>query len=194
VTALRGIVAVRSHEGGNNVSVGNAVDSDSLVSSNPALSSVHSVTGICERSLEQFEAAMCDDLNGPRAAAALFHLVGAAEALPSRGDVSVIDAHAILEVIQKMDDVFGVLYEVPATYVRPTAGSDAAAGAGGFPSPADAPEVRREAEELAVARVRLKLSKQYQEADVLREKIIELGFGVRDVAGGFELFNLPTGA
>jgi cysteinyl-tRNA synthetase len=198
VAALCGIVSGRSEDirgfDAGTLAVDNPSDRD--VSAVPALSSVHSVADVCERCLDQFEAAMCDDLNGPRAVAALFQLVGAAEALSSRNGASVNDAQAILESTRKMDEVFGVLYEVPTSYVHFAAGAGAAgadvAGSEESTRPVAWPEVRREAEELAGARVRLKLLKQYQEADALRERIKALGFGVRDVADGFELFDLPT--
>jgi len=117
-------------------------------------------------SLAAFERALCDDLNTPKAVAALFKIVGAAEkcfkqelkdeqaqqqqqqqqeeeegreeggggrasapppAEPGRVvHMSSAVAQHVLSVVEQMDAVFGVLYEVPASYFN----AEAAAGGG----------------------------------------------------------------
>jgi cysteinyl-tRNA synthetase len=189
VAALRSIVSSSSsnaEEGRVAITTAGVSGDGREVGTSTVASPDHSIASLCERSMEQFEAAMCDDLNGPRASAALFQLIGAAESMGSQSTVHVNDAQIVLESIQRMDEVLGVLYEVPLSYVKSTEG----VALEGTPPPSQ--EAKREAEGLAAERVRLKALRQYEDADTLRERIKQLGFGVRDVAVGFELFELHT--
>ena len=58
--------------------------------------------------LEQFEAAMDDDLNTSKALAALFDLVKGGNTALSSSTITKGDAQAFREVIERMNSVFGV--------------------------------------------------------------------------------------
>ena len=68
-------------------------------------------------SIRDFEVALSDDLNTPKAVAALFKLVGAAEKALKGVEISTAAAQSVLGAIQRMDSVFGVLYKVPDSYI-----------------------------------------------------------------------------
>jgi len=133
---------------------------------------------LCEQCLVGFEAAMCDDLNAPRATAALFVLVGAAERAIRRGDCTMPHAAAALQIFNNMNEVLGVLYDVPKDY---------------FPEvQSQSVESMVPAEVVALAELRkeLKTQKDFAEADVARSRIAELGYKIVDGADSFVLTKL----
>jgi cysteinyl-tRNA synthetase len=148
---------------------------------------------------EAFDAAMCDDLNTPRASAALFGLVGAAEKALNAGLAgagAAADSASItaaISAIRRFDRVFGVLYDVPTGYFSATSSSSSTStssasrnGGGGGGGGGDVPA---QVMELAKQRAELKAAKKYAEADATRAQIAELGYTVKDKAGGqFDVF------
>ncbi len=108
--------------------------------------------------LDEFRAAMDDDLDTPRAVAQLFTLVRRANQLADAGDV---DAAAPL-----------------AAAVREIA------GAVGLELHAEVDEVPDEVLALAAARDRARAAKDWSEADRLRDEIQAAGFLVEDTADG----------
>lgn len=169
-------------------SSGNTVDQPSTATDDSIdATKKHEDTRILtSKCMQQFEAAMGDDLNAPKATAALFRLVGAAEALGRDRNASIASARLIHEAIVKMNEVLGILYEVPRGYITQEASGNELEqqhALGGHN--------RDEAVALAEERWRLKAAKQFAEADRVRDTLNELGFGVRDTAGGgFEVFDL----
>lgn len=176
-----------------------------------------------------FEAAMCDDLNTPRATAALFAIVSAAEkwlkreqnppaAAPSvhaqgdegggeekqqewvsggdgddEGRADVATAKSFLDAIHRMDQVFGVLYDVPTSYFKQPSTTDvvtgaatAVAGVGGVGGHGDqgAEAVPEQVLVLAAQRAELKAAKRFAEADALRSDVRALGFDIKDGKAG----------
>ena len=136
--------------------------------------------------LEAYTTAMNDDLNTPRAYAAMFALVKDAEGalkaarkaeVPLRGR----DAQAALDALYEMDQVFGVFYAPKAPWIdaapaaAPAAAADAAIDAGDLPD---------EVQELLVVRSDAKAQKDWAKADEARDRLKELGFAVKDVKGG----------
>jgi len=143
--------------------------------------------------LVSFDEAMCDDMNTPRASAALFGLVGGAEKALKKGLVSRSTASSVLLAIRKMDEIFGVLYQVPTAYFAAStngaASTSAAAGAGGSGALAAA-DVPESVALLVAQRSELKAQKKYAEADAVRAQISALGFTIKDGKGGVEVFRL----
>jgi cysteinyl-tRNA synthetase len=162
--------------------------------------------GVCLESVSAFEAALCDDMNTPKAAAALFKLVGGAEKALKRGSMTASMAGAALAVLRQMDLVLGVLYEVPVEYFNTQEdSSNSSDGAierlkklqeteGHCPDcscgKAASLDALVQVQELASRRAQLKQDKDYAGADRVREEISALGYGVKDSKEGFEVFLL----
>lgn len=150
------------------------------------------ITISVEKELRNFEAALQDDLSMPRAAASLFSVVKLAEAEFKRFKkeqndsdhhnksitITPLDLPGLLSVkdaIHQMDRVFGVFYEVPKEKRD------------------DGTEVEEDSEEdesipdevmkLVLSRTAAKEAKDWNQADLLRERITQLGFAVKDVKG-----------
>jgi cysteinyl-tRNA synthetase len=67
------------------------------------------VERVCERSLADFDAALCDDLNTAEALAAVHGLVSEGNALLAAGSVTREGVSRFRETLSSMDSVFGVL-------------------------------------------------------------------------------------
>ena len=134
---------------------------------------------VATKALNNFEAALLDDLSMPRASASLFTLVKAAEQEFKRvkkDDDALLDLRgleAIQATMRKMDEVFGIFYEVPMTKEEEQEESE--------PKDLTTPD---EVLELVVQRTNAKEAKDWELADSLRARITELGFAVKDVKGG----------
>lgn len=133
---------------------------------------------LCEKCLGDFESAMCDDLNTPRATAALFELVTTAEKRIHAAQCTVPQAAAALDVLSRVNEVYGIIYDVPDGYCR-----DATVQNDGS---ADLEEVTA----LAERRGAFKAQKNFAEADKLRKRISELGYVVTDTPDGYNLSKL----
>jgi cysteinyl-tRNA synthetase len=135
------------------------------------------------KAMENFKAAIQDDLSMPRAAASLFALVKAAEGEFKRvakqedgaAPLDVAGLKAILEAMQDMDRIFGIFYRVPG-------GEDEEQEEG---ADGDSPiEVPTEVMNLVSQRSAAKDAKDWGLADSLRKEIAELGYAVKDVKDG----------
>jgi len=147
-------------------------------------------TEIVPKAMENFEAALKDDLSMPRAAASLFDLVKAAEnefkrvAKESKiigennnnqAELDRAGLGTIYFALYQMDQVFGIFYEVPESHASDEELDIGDATSGGVPE---------EVMELVNQRTAAKDSKDWELADSLRARITELGFAVKDVKGG----------
>jgi cysteinyl-tRNA synthetase len=131
--------------------------------------------------LQNFEAALMDDLSMPRATASFFGLVKSAETELKRGDkgLDVIGLMAIDKAIEQMDQVFGIFYQVPL-----------ADGEESKPDQDEDDDAIPEAVlELVVKRTEAKEAKDWELADSLRSRIADLGFVVKDVKDGEPIVN-----
>jgi cysteinyl-tRNA synthetase len=161
-----------------------------------------------------FETAMCDDFNTPRAIASLFRLVGAVEkaignstysnvisvgidtASTSLHNFTSTQAKSALAVISAMDSVLGFLYDVPPDYFqRGSYDEESAIGgctecSGSHSSGPQLEMVLAQVRELAEKRRDLKKNKQFKEADEIRGKVAELGYGIKDTKDGYDVFLL----
>ena len=159
---------------------------ETLKDSSTATSSESSsiATEVVPKAMANFEAALKDDLSMPRAAASLFGLVKAAEneykRVTKAGGDATLDLtglKAIQTALQKMDQVFGIFYQVPESH---TSASEKEGG-GGAAGGGDVPD---KVMDLVRQRTEAKDSKDWDLADSLRSEITELGFAVKDVKGG----------
>ena len=112
------------------------------------------------KALEGFTAAVNDDLNTPKAFAALFELVRETNgALPS---MSPAQAAAVLAVFQRMDTVLGVI----------------------FFGKAAAAEIPAEIQTLLDKRAEARKARDWAESDRLRDEIAAAGWIVKDSRDG----------
>lgn len=113
------------------------------------------VTAFIDKAIDAFDGALSDDLNISKALAAVFELVKDANKLT---DASAGEARAILDAIERIDSVLGVLEtttdEIP-------------------------PEIMTLAEE----RKQAKLAKNWARADEIREAVTAKGFVIEDMPG-----------
>ena len=165
--------------------IGDDVGSDKHHTSSQSESTSDLARRIVPETLRQFEVAITDDLSMPRAAAALFSLIKAAEKELKKqqqqngndkdkpmtsSSLDIVGLQAVLQAIEQMDQVFGIFYQVP----EKDDDSNTANGA----------NVPDEVMELVGQRSAAKEAKDWELADSLRQRIVQLGFTVKDVKGG----------
>ena len=159
------------------------------------------------KNLENFDKALLDDLSMPRASASLFSLIKIAEnefkrvkkaAAAAAADVNndddakldLIGLQNIQNAILQMDKIFGIFYDVPLTKEEEEAAVAAAASEddnnnnNSTDSNNNNMEVMDKVMDLVAKRTDAKESKDWDLADSLRTRIVELGFVVKDVKGG----------
>ncbi|MFN2432790.1 MAG: cysteine--tRNA ligase [Gemmatimonadota bacterium] len=134
----------------------------------PATPGSAPVAELLVRAEEGFREGMDDDLNVPRALAAVFGLVREANALLDQGAVDPAAAAALLARLRSWDDILGVLGD----------------GADDLP-----PSVAQLVEERENARAR----RDFGRSDELRSALRELGWQVEDTSGGPRIRRLPPG-
>ena len=113
------------------------------------------------REEREFEKAMDDDLNTPRALAALHRIARAVNRALDQGRVSGRDAAAIHRTITKLDKVFGI-----------------------FGEQVKAESLSQEAELLIRQRDEARAKKDWATADKLREELSAMGIVVEDTPTG----------
>lgn len=136
--------------------------------------------------LNGFEEAMCDDLNTPKAASFLFSIINIAEKGIKTNQITPEASRFVLEAIQKMDSVFGVIYDVPTKYFA------SAEKASALPEyrQIDKKDLPENVLQLARRRSELKALKLFEEADKLRGELLSLGYTVKDKKDGdFDVYS-----
>lgn len=133
--------------------------------------------------MANFNAALQDDLNMPRATAALFALIKDAEkelkalARDESYNIDLVGLKAVLDAMITMDDIFGIFYEAPTGSTDDTTeGADDA--------------IPEEIIDLVHQRTKAKEDKDWALADSLRQTIQEKGFAVKDVKGGDPIISI----
>jgi cysteinyl-tRNA synthetase len=111
------------------------------------------VSGFIEKGINDFGDALSDDLNISKALAAVFELVRQTNKLE---DPTAAEAHAIVEAMQKIDSVLGVLETTEES-------------------------IPAEITELAEQRKQAKLSKDWATADQIRDKVTAMGYIIEDM-------------
>lgn len=120
------------------------------------------VPEFAQNALAEFTAAINDDLNTPKAFAALFELVRHANAWMQGGDVPPASATAILDVFRRMDSVLGVI----------------------FFGKSEKAEVPPEIQALLNQRAEARKAKNWAESDRIRDEIAAAGWVVKDSRDG----------
>ncbi len=120
------------------------------------------VPEFAQNALAEFTAAINDDLNTPKAFAALFELVRHANAWMQGGDVPPASAAAILGVFRRMDSVLGVI----------------------FFGKSEKAEVPPEIQALLNQRAEARKAKNWAESDRIRDEIAAAGWVVKDSRDG----------
>lgn len=120
------------------------------------------VPEFAQNALAEFTAAINDDLNTPKAFAALFELVRHANAWMQGGDVPPASAAAILGVFRRMDSVLGVI----------------------FFDKSEKAEVPPEIQALLNQRAEARKAKNWAESDRIRDEIAAAGWVVKDSRDG----------
>lgn len=138
---------------------------------------------VVSKRLREFAAGMNDDLNTPRATAALFGLVKAGETALKRqnsggreSQLSRAGAVFLLSALDRIDTVLGIFYQ-PAGY-------EVAGGQGDTEGPASGSELPEGLAELLEKRLIAREQKDWATADAVRDDIQALGYAVKDVKGG----------
>lgn len=124
--------------------------------------------GAVNEARQGFQAAMDDDLNSPRAMAAVFGLVGSAEKAVAAGELNPGSAGALADFLEEVDSVLGILDR----------GGDSAEETGKTPPLPD--ELARKVAERQQARE----ARDWSRADRLRLELAEAGVTVTDTPGG----------
>ncbi len=163
-----------------------------VVDDNETSSEDSDISSIVSNELQNFEVALADDINMPRASASLFAVIKAAEGEFKRlkkqekelkdgidTSISPLDLEgleAARDALLQMDQIFGLLYTVP-----PAKSED---GTLIEEEPKRDDVVPDEVLDLVKSRCAAKDAKDWELADSLRSRITELGFAVKDVKGG----------
>eukprot|EP00177_Eucheuma_denticulatum_P004057 GFKZ01007344.1.p1 GENE.GFKZ01007344.1~~GFKZ01007344.1.p1 ORF type:complete len:567 (+),score=67.60 GFKZ01007344.1:54-1754(+) len=132
-----------------------------------------SMAAVISQAQEDFQEAMDDDLNTPRAAAAMFSVVNAAEKILKAGDMGSAAAKSVSECLEEMDRVFGIFYK-PCTSTGATEGNGAET----------ATEISQELLNLLEKRAKARLEKNFAKADEIRDEIAAAGFSIIDTPQG----------
>jgi len=113
------------------------------------------------KELQEFERAMDDDLNTPRALAAVHRTARAVNRAIDQGELSKKDGTAVLRLFSRLDDVLGILTDG----TRPQ-------------------ELPKEAERLIGERDQARANRDWATADKLREELYAMGIIVEDTPAG----------
>lgn len=132
-----------------------------------AESSGEDCTEVVAEARRDFKAHLDNDLNTPRAMAAVFELVGRVEKSLNQGDISGKGAIQVLEFFNEIDRVLGIFYELRGEDSRKT-------------------ELTAELAQLLRGREEARAKKDWQRADLLRDQLEAAGLVVKDTPEGTE--------
>jgi cysteinyl-tRNA synthetase len=176
----------------------NIINSSTTISDAPSVAKNWNPEDVAE-SMQEFESAMADDLNCPRAMAHFFRVIKLAEKLANEaenklGGSMIGYAKVLQDTIMNMDKVLGVVYEVPLAFFTTPETRDSDIG-GNASSGCSCrvlhdPAVTEHVKSLAERRAKMKDEKRFVEADNLREQIRDLGYEVKDFKEGFDIIPL----
>jgi len=144
-----------------------------------------------DRALKNFELALLDDLSMPRAAAALFSVIKAAEKeikriskdgeesdLINLHEMDRVGLYAVKDTLLRMDEVFGIFYKVPHVESQIQDSDEKMANS-----------IPEDVLQLVKQRAQAKETMDWELADTLRKRISDLGFSVKDIKGGEPLIS-----
>ena len=128
------------------------------------------MTNAVSSARQEFAKALSDDLNSPRAAAAVFQVVNTGERLAKKGRLGSQAADIASSALSDFDKVYGVFYTPPQEYYEDE-------GVSSDSIPADVLQLFDE-------RNAARKEKAWQRADELRQKLQTAGYSVRDTPSG----------
>ena len=101
-------------------------------------------------------------------------------------------AQFTISMLQEVDKIFGVFYEVPVAYFGANASSGSGTSSTGSTStaPIDINQIPPEIMILIQKRAEFKNQKKYAEADAVRAEITALGYDLKDRKTEFDLFKV----
>ena len=120
-----------------------------------------------ERARAEFQEHLDDDLNTPRAIAAVFGLASQAERALNQQELGRDGARAVLGLLAEINQVLGIFYEVEGEGKRPA-------------------ELPEELVRLLRQRQEARLRKDWKRADELRVELAAAGVAVKDTRDGYE--------
>ncbi len=120
-----------------------------------------------DQALTEFRAHMDDDLNTPRAIAAVFGLVNQAEKAFNQGELGKSGAGAVLGFLEQVDRVLGIFGQAEGASSRQA-------------------ELPTELASLLEARQQARLAKDWKKSDELRDQLAAAGVVVKDTKVGYE--------
>lgn len=123
------------------------------------------VIGAIKKAEAQFEKSIADDLNISKALAALFDLIREINAQCDQGQVNAKNAQSVLDFFKKIDQVLGVIEGFQEEEKAKT-------------------KIPAEIEEALKKRNAARESKDFKEADRLRDWILEKGYVIEDSSKG----------
>lgn len=140
------------------------------------------MTPVIDQATSDFCHAMDDDLNTPRAAAAMFLVVNAAEKRLKAGTLGFQDAEDVLDCLDDMDRVFGIFY-TPVLDNGATSIEESVSEHQGVPE---------ELVDLLSERAEARKAKNYGRADEIRQTITAAGFSILDTPQGAKLQRIES--
>jgi cysteinyl-tRNA synthetase len=116
---------------------------------------------IVDNYIQDFELSLKDDLNTPKAISLLFELMNSINIIINKNpkEINYFDAEYIFNAIKKTDRVFGLKLT-------------------------EFDEIPQEIKDLMLKRNEFRKNKQYEQADIIRDEILNRGYIVEDTAWG----------
>lgn len=112
---------------------------------------------------KEFEKAMEDDFNTPRAIAVIFELIKAVNPILDKEQLTKDEAKQILQFLESVDQIFGFIFKKEKIKI---------------------PKI---VQELVKKREKLRKQKKWEEADRIREEIEKMGYEVQDTIEGTKI-------
>ena len=135
-----------------------------------------------EKHRDELERHLSNDLNTPLALKSYFEIISLLEKTVLNGfPSSSLLAGFALRTLKELDAVFGIFYHLPEDhYLHQQRASS-------ISMKEEQEEKEKEVLRLAEERHQLKRDKKFREADLLREKILQLGYRIHDTKYTFTL-------
>ena len=145
------------------------------------------VRAATEKAAKDFTAALANDLNTAKAAAAISDMVSAANSAADAGTLGEDNAAEILRVLTMFDDVFAVLVDRDAELTRAALKWAEAEGRSGEASPELVAKMElsdEEIEALVAERTQAKKTRNFARADAIRAELLAKGVVIEDSKDG----------
>lgn len=142
------------------------------------------VMEIVDTARKNFEDAMCDDMNTPKAISFYYIIISQVEKSLKANSLSPQLASEILDIVKQLDSILGILYTVPSSYFKNMEDGALNVQSSGEDVIVDISTLPSNVIELANRRIELKNSKNFEEADKIRQELLNIGYVIKDKKGG----------